>query len=105
MLRIGIIRRRNLDNVGTNKVDAIQSADDRTQLTSRPATSLRSASCRGDYRSNRVSNANQVDGHPRPVILTSWVESVDVNGQINRVVADAVADLLDDSVGSFKALA
>ena len=78
-LSISIIRRRNLNNIRSNKVDTLQATDDSPKLTSAPATSLRRTSRRRESR----------------------VKGIDIDGQVDRVlVSDALVDLLDDTRGA-----
>ena len=48
VLGVGVVRRRHLDNVGRDKVDAFQPADDRAQLARRPTACFGRAGCGGD---------------------------------------------------------
>ena len=69
----------NLDNVGRDKVQVLQPADDGPKLPSRPTSRLGSARRRGKGR----------------------VQGIDVNRQVNgSLSADPVDDSLDDTVGA-----
>lgn len=77
MLGVGVVRGRDLDDVGADEVDAVEAADDGAELARRPAARLGRTGGRGKGR----------------------VEGVDVDGQVDGPLgADAVADLLDDAV-------
>lgn len=54
-LRISIICRCDLDNIGTNEVNSIKATDNGSQLTSRPTASLGGTSCRRDYFNSSVA--------------------------------------------------
>ena len=49
MLGIGVVGGSDLDNVGSNEIDAFKITEDSAQLTGRPASSLWGAGYRGDY--------------------------------------------------------
>jgi hypothetical protein len=116
-LRVRIIRRGNLNNIGRDDMQAVQASQDGAQLARRPPASLGSA-CRG--RERRV---DRIDLHPvkieieraersphRPAeearLAIDRAESAcsapankqitHVDGEINRPVANRLADLLDD---------
>ena len=57
-LRVGIVRRGNLDNIGRNDMQAVQASQDGAQLAGRPPASLGSAS-RG-----RERGVDRIDLHP-----------------------------------------
>ena len=48
VLRVCVIGRCNFDDVCSNKVDAFQTTDDRSEFTSRPTASLRGTGCGSD---------------------------------------------------------
>lgn len=48
-LSIGVVRRRNLDNVGSDNVEPIESAEDGPELAGGPATGLGGTRGRGNY--------------------------------------------------------
>lgn len=54
-LRISIICRCDLDNIGTNEVNSIKTTNDGSQLTSRPTASLGGTSCGRDYFNSSVA--------------------------------------------------
>jgi hypothetical protein len=56
-LSIGIVGRRDFDNVGSDQVDTFETTDDSAELTGSPTTSLGSTSSRGDY-SNKSDTLN-----------------------------------------------
>lgn len=49
MLGIGIVRRRDLDDVGGDEVDAFEASDDGAQFARRPAACFGGAGGWGDY--------------------------------------------------------
>ena len=51
---IGIVGRSDLDDIRCDKVDALQTADNSTELASGPASSLRSARSRRNYSPSSV---------------------------------------------------
>lgn len=66
----------NFNNVGSDKVQVLQTSEDGAELSGGPTACLRSASGRGKSR----------------------VEGVDINGEVHRVLgADPVDDSLDDT--------
>jgi len=91
---------RDFDNVGCDQVDAIEPAQDRPQLSRRPASRLGGARSRSNCDSGCQSNRTRLlfgvwSTH------TSRVERVDVERQVDGVLGpDAVPDLLDDAVGA-----
>lgn len=48
VLGIGVVRGRHLDDVGGNEVDALEAADDGTELAGGPAACFGGAGCGGD---------------------------------------------------------
>ena len=48
MLGISIVRRRDLDDIGGDKVDAFEAANDGTEFAGAPAAGLRGACCGGN---------------------------------------------------------
>ncbi len=52
VLRVGVVRRRHLDNVRRNEVDAFEAADDGPQFARCPAACFGRAGCGGDCENN-----------------------------------------------------
>jgi len=48
MLGVGIVRRRYLDDIGRDEVDAFEAADDGAEFTCGPAASFGGTRCRSD---------------------------------------------------------
>jgi hypothetical protein len=93
MFGIGIVRRSNLNNIGGDKVDALESSDDGSKLPGRPAASLRGASRRRDclmlVRCCRYMSS----------IPTCGVQGINVERQIYWFrCTNTVTNFLDDSV-------
>lgn len=76
-LSVRVVRRRNLNQVSSNELDALKTPDDGPQLSGAPASSFRCTSSR----------------------CVCWVESVDVDTEVDWVlVANTFVDSLDDAL-------
>jgi hypothetical protein len=94
-LRISIISRSDLNDIRTNKVQPIKATDNRPQLARGPTASLWRASSRCNYS---IYLATEPTWHPLPR-LTSRIQSIDINGKINRIISsNTVANLLDNTI-------
>ncbi len=72
MFGVSIVRRRYLDDVGCDKVDAFKPADDGAEFAGRPAACLGSSCCRSDYDERlRVSMSEEGKGVSRKVGKTN----------------------------------
>jgi len=75
---INIVGWGNFDNICRHDVETIETSQNGTKFPSRPATCL--------WRSSRRSEG--------------WVDGINVNGEVNRVVSYSVSNFFDDSISS-----
>ena len=107
-LRVRIIRRGNFDNIGRDDMQAVQASQDGAQLARRPPASLGCA-CRGrerrvdriDLHPVKIERAEQAPHHRSPMgqaesACSAGKQTTHIDGEINRPVANRLADLLDD---------
>jgi len=73
-LRVRVVRRSYLDDIGADDVQPVQATKDGSQLSRGPATSLRCTSGRGK----------------------GGIDGIDINREIHGLVTYGLADLLDD---------
>lgn len=93
MFGVGIISRGDFDDISGDEVNALQTTNDGSELTSGPATSLWSTRCWSDCCLSVLADGT---GRPR---LTSWIKSINVDGQIDWLLkTNTISDLLDDTI-------
>ena len=94
MFSISIVRWSDLHNIGGDEVDPLQTAKDCSEFASGPSSSLWGTGRRCDC----FVLANLMKGNGG---LTSWVERVDVDGEVDWFGStNTVDDLFDDPIHS-----
>lgn len=97
-LGVGVVGRGNLDDIGSDEVDALETADDGAELTGAPATGLGGTGSRGKGRVKGVNVNGEVDG----VLVAYKIVRIGVVGikAEGLSLTDTLVDLLDDALGA-----
>ena len=96
MLGVSIISGRDLDDIRSNEIDALETADDGAEFAGRPAAGF-GGSCGGrDWRWKPLACGSRRTG--RGDSHTSRIQGIDVDTQIHGFRSpDSILDLLDDA--------
>jgi NAD-specific glutamate dehydrogenase len=97
-LCIGVVRRSDFDNISGSDVNALKTADDGADLSSRPSTGLGGTSSRSKCWINRIDVDREVDR--RVFAYETMLDHENLGILQPRLLTNAIMDLLDDTSGT-----